>query len=742
MQPRMIVTATWGANRLDSFGLGTDNAVYHKAWTGTGWQADWESLGGTFNSAPTAIAWGANRLDVFGLGTDNAMYHKAWTGAAWQADWENLGGTFASAPAAVAWGANRLDIFGLGTDNAMYHKAWTGAAWQVDWENLGGTFNSAPAAVAWGENRLDIFGLGTDNAMYHKAWTGAAWQVDWENLGGTFNSAPAAVAWGIDRMDVFGLGTNNAMYHKAWIGAAWQTDWENLGGVFATPFGSVPATTNLLVLAPGEFMSALQPLVQHKNQSGISAASASIARLRLYFRGVDDPETIKNAITYAHETLSTRFVALVGDVHWFPVRFYFMYNLTGNNLPSWNVKVCEPIGDWIPSDLYYANLYHHSGTYPDLAAASFDNWDANGNRLYNEAIWLDPNPWTTSNPDDVDGYPDVAVGRIPAHSALEVTAYVNKIISYETDPTRYLARGRQFAFVGDQDYGDLNWSTNMTTSSGLMGSTLVSARFLLIENDGTCQSPAAPAPAGWTNASPTDVANAANLSNWVSYVGHGGPQVWGHCGIFSDTDVALTAESTSLPVVFAAGCQTGMFISDLPWNAPYVSLSGDASAAAGNHGPFQQFPGSQPGVNGPVLIDELTGQRWGIDCAPPGCSSLPAILPTPNAYDFNRPDQGFARSWLISHAPGGAIAYFGEVGIAEDQMGVELETYLLAAYSAAINPVLGDIYLSAEQRYWGAHRNDNGSQVGDYHSVPRFYLGWMVFFGDPSLRLPQIVNLT
>jgi hypothetical protein len=29
---------------------------------------------------------GANRLDVFDLGTDNAMYHKAWMGgAAWQA---------------------------------------------------------------------------------------------------------------------------------------------------------------------------------------------------------------------------------------------------------------------------------------------------------------------------------------------------------------------------------------------------------------------------------------------------------------------------------------------------------------------------------------------------------------------------------------------------------------------------------------------------------------------------------
>jgi hypothetical protein len=85
---------SWGPNRLDAFGLGTNNAMYHKAWTGTSWQADWEDLGGVFNSPPAVVAWGPNRLDVFGLGPDNAIYHKAWTGASWQANWEDLGDTF------------------------------------------------------------------------------------------------------------------------------------------------------------------------------------------------------------------------------------------------------------------------------------------------------------------------------------------------------------------------------------------------------------------------------------------------------------------------------------------------------------------------------------------------------------------------------------------------------------------------------------------------------------------------
>lgn len=41
-------------------------------------------------------SWGGNRLDIFGLGADNGMLHKAWTGTWYpsQTDWENLGGVF------------------------------------------------------------------------------------------------------------------------------------------------------------------------------------------------------------------------------------------------------------------------------------------------------------------------------------------------------------------------------------------------------------------------------------------------------------------------------------------------------------------------------------------------------------------------------------------------------------------------------------------------------------------------
>jgi hypothetical protein len=250
--PASAAVVSWAADRLDIFGLGTDNQMYHKAWDGA-WspsQTGWEPLGGVFNSPPAVVSWAPGRLDIFGLGTDNQMYHKYWDGSSWgpsQTGWEPLGGVFDSPPAVVSWAPGRLDIFGLGTDNQMYHKYWDGSSWgpsQTGWEPLGGVFNSPPAVVSWAPGRLDIFGLGTNNEMFHKYWEGA-WgpsQTGWEPLGGVFNSMPTAVSWAPGRLDIFGLGTDNQMYHKYWEGA-WgpsQTGWEPLGGVF----NSAPAVAS------------------------------------------------------------------------------------------------------------------------------------------------------------------------------------------------------------------------------------------------------------------------------------------------------------------------------------------------------------------------------------------------------------------------------------------------------------------------------------------------------------------
>ena len=58
----------------------------------------------TKRTAFSVVAWAPNRLDLFGIGTDNVinvMYHKAWDGSAWHPSvtgWEGLGEAFTVPP--------------------------------------------------------------------------------------------------------------------------------------------------------------------------------------------------------------------------------------------------------------------------------------------------------------------------------------------------------------------------------------------------------------------------------------------------------------------------------------------------------------------------------------------------------------------------------------------------------------------------------------------------------------------
>jgi hypothetical protein len=270
-RPVAPAVASWGANRLDIFSVGLPpSGVQHKWWDGQMWQPSqfgWEDLGGlglgptaTPAATPAATTWGANRLDIFGISSDKSIAHKWWDGQMWQpsqSGWEVLGGPFSSPPAAATWGANRLDVFGVGANSGMWHKWWDGQTWspsqlEWDWEPLGGSFTSRPpAVVASTANRLDIFARGFTGAISHKWWDGQTWQpsqLGWELLGGGFLGPPwwftgplAAVGFPSGRVDVLCRAFDGAMYHKGWyrsIGSAQQDwhpsglDWEPLGGQF------------------------------------------------------------------------------------------------------------------------------------------------------------------------------------------------------------------------------------------------------------------------------------------------------------------------------------------------------------------------------------------------------------------------------------------------------------------------------------------------------------------------------
>jgi hypothetical protein len=520
----------------------------------------------------------------------------------------------------------------------------------------------------------------------------------------------------------------------------------------SNPLAGLANPINLLVIAPEQFLAAVQPLVHHKNSTGMTAAAVSVESCTGFFVGADYPERIKRAIQVAHEALGTRYVMLVGDAAHFPVRFWFDWNLTppyysGGITPKYKDGLtipCDPMGTYIQSDLYYASLYHHTGIYPNMQSGAFDDWNKSGRGLYNQA-WRDNTALITAgvlntalNPDDVDGYPDIAVGRLPARSVADVTSYVNKVIAYETRPNSGV---RRFTFVHDWQYSGISLTTNITSQSGLQ-ERFVDLTYLLFENSDLPGNPpptpsrafAVPPPPPFVNATNSEIAAAARASTWVSYVGHGSPNALGLYGGFGWGDLAPAAQESQLPIVFAAGCQTSLFMLNLPWYTPDTFIDSTGK----ERGPFLINPLALPNEPGVVITDRATQQSWGSGAG--NYTPLPVPTPKPNA--INVANGCWADPWLFDTAPGGAIAYFGDHCVAPDDYPVEIETHFLKAYVNAAHPVLGSLYLTAQQQYWAGPHNADASTpgLGDYHGIPRLYLGWMVFFGDPSLRLPSLTE--
>ena len=108
--------------------------------------------------------------------------------------------------------------------------------------------------------------------------------------------------------------------------------------------------------------------------------------------GTDDQTKIRNCIIDQYWNHGTIWVCLAGDDTIIPLRYAYGSIVHEN-----------------PTDMYYACL---AGTY-----------DEDGDGLYGEALQ-----------DNADLLPEVWIGRIPVRTADQATAYIDKLVRYETAP--------------------------------------------------------------------------------------------------------------------------------------------------------------------------------------------------------------------------------------------------------------------------------------------------------------------
>jgi hypothetical protein len=154
-----------------------------------------------------------------------------------------------------------------------------------------------------------------------------------------------------------------------------------------------------VVVTADSFVNCLAPLSGYV-ESGLGLSDTVVTTEAIYaqFSGRDDPEKIRNFISYAYSNWGTTHVLLGGDVEVVPCRRAWV-----------DATEYHPILlDSIPADLYYSDLD--------------GDWNADDDGLFGEPE------------DSCDLYPDVFVGRVPATEVASVELFVSKLLAYTADP--------------------------------------------------------------------------------------------------------------------------------------------------------------------------------------------------------------------------------------------------------------------------------------------------------------------
>jgi hypothetical protein len=169
---------------------------------------------------------------------------------------------------------------------------------------------------------------------------------------------------------------------------------------------------DMIIIAPNDtdFLNALQPLSQWKNEKGVKTVILSNFSA---YDGIDTAEKIRNMIKEYHNTYDTKWVLLAGDTDKIPIRYVFNPDVLDVVPPQTEYSSFSDY--YKPTDFYYSSL---EGT-----------WDEDNDGNYGESAIYNAN-----GIDEISWIPDVYVGRFPASDAKELAIMVNKSLNYEKDP--------------------------------------------------------------------------------------------------------------------------------------------------------------------------------------------------------------------------------------------------------------------------------------------------------------------
>ena len=246
-----------------------------------------------------------------------------------------------------------------------------------------------------------------------------------------------------------------------------------------------------------ELTESIEPLLAFHREQGLTVLALSPQQVYdAYSAGTVDPLAFRALLTDAQDNWKTppRFVLLVGDSTYDPAGY--QHDLPPTYLPS-----------------PFINTVFGGETVSDNLIADTDE----------------------------DGYPDIALGRLPARSSEQLETMIKKIIDYSKNPPEgewqkrvlFTADGREEAFKNSSEQlrSDIPNSVNGVTMYPEAASDAMS-QILPVLNEG-------------------------NLI--VNYVGHGSVQQWGRDQLLTVDVVGELNNGERLPLFINMTCLTGLF---------------------------------------------------------------------------------------------------------------------------------------------------------------------------------------
>lgn len=276
---------------------------------------------------------------------------------------------------------------------------------------------------------------------------------------------------------------------------------------------AAPASAaDVLVVCPAAFRVALAPWENYRKSQGHELLT------------IEPPGTsaeLRTAIRQAAESNSLRYVVLVGDVR---------------HSRADSMSIATDQQDTVPTGYIKAQVNVRWGSEPTIAT----------DQLYADV--------------DGDQIPDLAVGRIPAHSAAELSAVVRKILRYEQAADEGMWHRRVNIVAGVGGFGAMTDALVEGAGRSVI-QQMVPASYEVVPLFASPTNPASPPPDQFTAHVRRQIEEGSLA--WI-YLGHGLPMeldsirtTAGDRPILATADVAQLHCGSNSPLAVLIACYTG-----------------------------------------------------------------------------------------------------------------------------------------------------------------------------------------